>query len=124
MGNKLNYSLLFSSRAEKDLKDSFIWYEDQQKGLGSRFIEEAWKCIHKIELNPELYSFKNKSFREAGLSTFPYVVVLPDKCEKKDHPNSDCISYSTKSSKEAYIKYLPTLPSLRKYLQTQKLFSS
>lgn len=82
MANKSAYSSILSIRAEADLKTSFNWYEEQQKGLGSRFIEETLSRIHKIEQNPELFSIKFKSYREARLMSFPFVIVYRIKKER------------------------------------------
>ena len=75
MESKLNYSVLLSVRAEKDLETSFTWYEGQQKGLGSRFIEEVMHRIRKIEQNHELFSIKYKSYGETSVARFPFIIL-------------------------------------------------
>ena len=75
MEHKLKYSILYTPRAEKDLIDSFTWYERQQKGLGRRFIDTVKQRINKIEQGPELFGTKYKFYREASVPTFPYVII-------------------------------------------------
>lgn len=75
MVNKSNYSIHFSSRADKELKVAYSWYEEQQKDLGNRFINEIGNRIQTIEQNPEIFSVKYKLYREAGLSSFPFLLV-------------------------------------------------
>ena len=75
MENKISYPVFLSVRAEKELVSSFTWYEDQQKNLGSRFIDEVFIQIHKIEHNPELYAQKYKLYREVVLPKFPFVII-------------------------------------------------
>jgi plasmid stabilization system protein ParE len=75
MEHKLKYPIVYTARAEKDLVDSFTWYEQQQKGLGARFIDAVKYRIHAIEENPELFAIKFKSYREASIPVFPYVVI-------------------------------------------------
>ena len=58
----MQYSGVLSDRAGKELRSSFIWYEQQQKGLGIKFIEDVDIRIAKIVQNPELYSIKQKSY--------------------------------------------------------------
>jgi len=57
------------------LVDSFGWYEQQQKGLGIRFIKSVKQKIDKIEESPELFAVKHKSYREARVPSFPYLII-------------------------------------------------
>jgi len=75
MENKPAYSTILSGRAEKEILASFDWYEEQQKGLGGRFAEKVLQRIHNIEMNPELFSIKYKSYREANIAPFPFVII-------------------------------------------------
>jgi len=75
MEHKFRFASVYTARAEKDLVDSFTWYEQQQKGLGDRFIDAVKSKINKIEQNPELFAIKYKSYREASVSIFPYVII-------------------------------------------------
>ena len=75
MENKPIYSIVFSRKTEKELVLSFDWYEKQQMGLGTKFLETVLLWFQKIEKNPELFSLKHKSFREAKIATFPFVVI-------------------------------------------------
>jgi toxin ParE1/3/4 len=75
MEHKLKYAIVYTARAEKDLVDSFTWYEQQQKGLGARFINAVKHKINKIEQNPELFAIKCKPYREASVELFPYVII-------------------------------------------------
>jgi len=75
MENNIKFSILLSKRAERDLNESFRWYEEKQKGLGSRFIDEVLNRIGIIETNPELFAIKCKSYRESSLEKFPYIII-------------------------------------------------
>ncbi len=75
MENRTDYSAIISSRAQKEMIRSFDWYEEQQNGLGDRFIKGVLKRISAIEQNPELYSNTFRSYRETGVVTFPFVIV-------------------------------------------------
>ena len=48
MVHKLKYASIYTARAEKDIVDSFTWYEQQQKGLGDRFIDAVKHKINKL----------------------------------------------------------------------------
>lgn len=71
----MSYISIVSSRAQKEMAQSWNWYEDRQQGLGDRFVKEIMKKIFTIEENPERYSIKFKQYREAIVEIFPFVVI-------------------------------------------------
>ena len=40
MAIRAGYSAIISSRAQKEIAQSWEWYEDRQQGLGDRFVKE------------------------------------------------------------------------------------
>jgi plasmid stabilization system protein ParE len=79
----MNYSFRFHPDTRQDFSEAFSWYEDKQKGLGERFIKAVEQKLAEIGNNP--YSFGsrvNKTFREAMVDMFPYLIVY--KLNKKD----------------------------------------
>jgi plasmid stabilization system protein ParE len=75
MSTRASYSSFFSRKAERELKEGYLWYEEQLKGLGSRFVDKIELQISKIELGPELYSAVRKFYRQATVPSFPFVIV-------------------------------------------------
>lgn len=70
------YSYTLHPEADKEYADAYIWYEDQQVGLGEKFIEAVNKKITDIAAQPELYGSKNKGYRETIVSkVFPFNIV-------------------------------------------------
>lgn len=57
-------------------KDAYDWYEEQQLGLGDRFLKELNGCYDKIESLPQSYAKIKSNFRQVVLQVFPYVVVF------------------------------------------------
>lgn len=51
----MSYSYELGSHAGKEFSDSYIWYEEQQDGLGERFIEAVYDKIDQICKNPYHY---------------------------------------------------------------------
>ena len=49
MASKSGYSIIVSSRAQKELAESWGWYEDRLPGLGDKFVNEVLKCTRQIE---------------------------------------------------------------------------
>lgn len=72
----MNYTYQIHPLVALDFEDGYTWYEEKQKGLGERFINAVERKIKQVLQNPEVYGRKtNKSFREAEVETFPYLVV-------------------------------------------------
>src|SRR5665647_3246333 len=40
------FSVIFSSRAQKEINESWNWYEERQPGLGDRFLKELRNRIY------------------------------------------------------------------------------
>jgi len=68
-------TVIISSVAEKELQDSFDWYEEQQEELGERFLDQVEAAITTVDNNPELFPIKIRSYRQYVVSTFPFVIV-------------------------------------------------
>ena len=72
----MSYTYQIHPLVGQDFEEGYAWYEEKQKGLGERFINAVERKIKQIVLKPEVYGRKsNKSFREAEVETFPYLVV-------------------------------------------------
>jgi plasmid stabilization system protein ParE len=84
MANKSGYSIIVSSRAQKELAESWTWYEDRLPGLGDRFVNEVLECIRQIEENSDRFPTKFKSYKEAQVKTFPFLVIY--RISKKANP--------------------------------------
>jgi hypothetical protein len=57
-------STKLGSRITDDIDDGYGWYEDEQEGLGERFLAAIRNKIKTIELNPEAFGSRaNKKFR-------------------------------------------------------------
>lgn len=72
----MSYTYRMHPLTQQDYEEAYAWYEDQQKGLGERFIKAVRQKIEAIALHPERYgSRSNKKFREAKVEFFPYLIV-------------------------------------------------
>ena len=69
---KMKYELLIRPEAEKDLKESFVWYEDKRIGLGFNFLLQFEAGLHFITRNPTVSSKKYKDVRMYLLKRFPF----------------------------------------------------
>lgn len=83
MANLSVYRAVFSSRAQKEIAESWIWYEDRQFGLGDRFLKEITDHVQKIEQSPNRFPTRFKSYKEAALPVFPFLIIYRINVKKK-----------------------------------------
>ncbi|HWJ30227.1 MAG TPA: type II toxin-antitoxin system RelE/ParE family toxin [Flavisolibacter sp.] len=74
------YPIIVSLKAEKDALEAFEYYEDQEEGLGHRFLIDLSNKYQAISEHPTHYGFidedKFKYFRDVALDKFPFVVIF------------------------------------------------
>lgn len=69
------YKVIILPLAQKDIRESFKWYEQQKKGLGVRFNNQLRNIIYLIQQNPTSFNIKYKEVRIAVMSVFPYLIL-------------------------------------------------
>lgn len=67
------YRLEVKLEARQDIIDGFLWYEEKNSGLGSRFVSEEEEMIQYISENPQHFQVNYSVYREAILKVFPFV---------------------------------------------------
>jgi len=72
----MSYTLVIKEEAAKETIESYLWYKTRVEGLGESFLEELDVCYSKLSQNPEAFQRQYKSFRQAYLRRFPFVVVV------------------------------------------------
>lgn len=70
----MNYSLSISEAAELDIRDAFLWYEDQKDNLGLTFEKHISRTIQNIQKNPLKIQVRYNQTRVVFLKKFPYGV--------------------------------------------------
>jgi len=71
------YRLQILEKAREDMQTSADWYNEQQDGVGERFLSEVINTFRRIENSPLHYEEKfSKKFRFANVDHFPYLVVF------------------------------------------------
>jgi hypothetical protein len=68
----MNYQVLVAEAAEKDIQETFIWYNEQKRLLGDTFKVLIEHSIHSIQTNPYKFSIKYKKVRICFLKKFPF----------------------------------------------------
>ena|SRR5258708_6375023 len=65
----------FSAIAEKEVRKSFDWYEEQSVGLGLRFLDAIDNAVNSISKNPEAFQNRRGNSREFIVDKFPFIIV-------------------------------------------------
>jgi len=70
------YNYLLTTDAEQEYIHSFLWYEQQQTGLGEKFVSSIRNKLQRISANPHQYKKMRDHFYEAPLiRSFPFVII-------------------------------------------------
>jgi plasmid stabilization system protein ParE len=83
MTNLQVHGTILSSRAQKEITESWNWYEDRQPCLGDRFLKEVRTRIEKIEQTPERYPTRFRSYKETPVPVFPFLIIYRINKRKK-----------------------------------------
>lgn len=68
----MTYNIVIKPEARADIKESFIWYEDQIEGLGHEFRFELSRTLARIKSNPAAFPEVYRSARRALINRFPH----------------------------------------------------
>jgi plasmid stabilization system protein ParE len=66
--------LAFRAAAQAEFEESAAWYEKQQSGLGTEFVEEVQRVLENIAAKPKKYAIAFDDIREAPVRRFPFCV--------------------------------------------------
>lgn len=74
----MEYNLIISTAAENDTNGAYIFYEQEQPGLGERFLDELKLYYYKLQLHPTHYSYisTDKIIRALSLKIFPFKIIF------------------------------------------------
>lgn len=68
----MTYSISIAEAAENDIREAFLWYEDQKDNLGSTFKNHVNKAIDSIQSNPLKTQVRYGNTRVFFLKKFPF----------------------------------------------------
>jgi len=71
----MDINFIFSAEAEKEVRESFDWYEEKADGLGISFTETIDDAVNSISKNPEAYRNRKGNTREFVVDRFPFIIV-------------------------------------------------
>ena len=67
-------NLIILPEAEQDAAQAYVWYEDQELGLGEEFLRCVDACIQFTRRSPGMYQVVHENYRRAVVRRFPYVI--------------------------------------------------
>jgi plasmid stabilization system protein ParE len=65
----------FHRLAERELNEAAQYYDREEPGLGSSFLQEVGRCLESIEAQPEEGAILRGSVRRRLLRRFPYALL-------------------------------------------------
>lgn len=77
----MSWQLDVRPRALDDIVGAKGWYEEQRRGLGERFLDDAFDAMRKAVASPFQYPVIFRRTRRTALSRFPYAVYYRVKSE-------------------------------------------
>lgn len=57
----MNIPIHLTEEALEEEIEAFLFYEDEQLGLGERFLIEVEEALHKLSEHPSHYSFSDET---------------------------------------------------------------
>jgi plasmid stabilization system protein ParE len=66
----------FHPEAESEMNAAAVYYEEQQPGLGRRFLGSVQDAVNHIVANPNLYPTVDLDVRRCLTKTFPFGVLF------------------------------------------------
>lgn len=64
--------MIVRPEAERDIDNSYNWYEDQSSGLGAEFLRALNATLASIRRNPFAYPIVHKKVRRTLVTRFPH----------------------------------------------------
>ncbi len=70
----MTFEVRIRPEAELDMSEAASWYEQQQRGLGQGFLDEALAVFMRLGETPLAFELIYRSARRALLRRFPFAV--------------------------------------------------
>ncbi len=72
---KIKFSIKLEKDARFDLADAYDWYAAKSDFLAKRFLASVQETKEFLETNPMLFQLTYKTFRQAPVKIFPYLIL-------------------------------------------------
>mgnify|MGYP001591519722 CR=1 FL=1 len=72
----MKFILEIKEKAKNGATDAFLYYEEQQTGLGDRFLDKMELRLNEVAKHPKLCAEKYNQFRQTLIKPFPYLIIF------------------------------------------------
>ncbi len=72
----MRYSLVFSPKAEENIKESILFYNSKRENLGTEFYNNLKEKLLLIQQNPLHYSVRLVGIRVSKIPRYPFLVYF------------------------------------------------
>lgn len=72
-------NLVIANEAAEEVSAAYFWYEEQELGLGDRFLQSLKHSIQAVAAQPDFYPIRFDEVRSITLRKFPYTVYFEHK---------------------------------------------
>jgi len=70
----MSLAIVFRPEAKADVLAAYDWYEEQQSGLGSVFVDALSGLLDQVRTMPQMYPVVLRDARRGKLRKFPYLI--------------------------------------------------
>ena len=70
----MSLPVVYRRTVGRDLASAFVYYEEQEFGLGEKFLVAVNSSFDAIEQHPQMFAQVHGEVRRAVVSRFPYAV--------------------------------------------------
>lgn len=74
--------LAVSTKAQREIRDATVWYEEQARGLSAEFLRAIELNLGHVQRNPLLFAETLPGLRRICLRRFPYSLFYRIRDEK------------------------------------------
>ena len=71
----MKYVLEIKEEAVFDIKEAYLYYEEQRIGLGQRFLDTLETNLERVQKYPEHFQIRREPYREAFIKDFPFLII-------------------------------------------------
>ena len=68
------YKAQILPHAKQDIKNSAIWYNERQQGLGKKFTAKVREKVKFIQQNPKVIAIRYDETRTSLVDLFPFMI--------------------------------------------------
>lgn len=72
----------FLPAAQREVEDAYLWYEQQEPGVGERFLKVLGETLLQIKTQPDWGTPHIRNTRKVQIEKFPYTVIYREETDK------------------------------------------